>query len=151
MSKFILSQTTILQKLTWFLVIFSKFQRMTSTLYLIIQHCLFLELVCPEGTFGRGCLEECGRCVNNTCHHVNGSCSGPCQDGWVGEECLLAKGKTLNNAFWIELCYLSTVKKWREAGIRGQYIQLFIFYHNKIIKDLLGNISFKNTTGKGSI
>lgn len=69
---------------------------------------IFFQSACPEGSFGRDCLEKCGRCVNNTCNHVNGSCSGPCQDRWEGERCLMAKGKPQYtfNLFCTEIFYL---------------------------------------------
>lgn len=81
----------------WFLVRLSEYYKMTSShfslnilSFKIVDY--FFQSACPEYSFGRDCLEKCGRCVNNTCDHVNGSCSGPCQDGWEGEGCLLAKG-----------------------------------------------------------
>lgn len=78
---------------------------------------IIFQSACPEGSFGRDCLEECGRCVNNTCDHVNGSCIGPCQDGWEGGRCLLAKGKSQYtfNPVCVERLYF---KNW-EVGVMG--------------------------------
>lgn len=85
------------------------------------------ELVCPEGNFGRGCLEECGSCINDTCHHVNGTCSGPCQDGLVGKRCVLAKGKPQYSTFCTERCYLHTLKMGRQA-LRGRAVYNIVHF-----------------------
>lgn len=44
--------------------------------------------MCPNGYFGRKCLETCGKCLDDqTCDRVNGTCLGGCHEGLKGELC----------------------------------------------------------------
>ncbi|XP_062610058.1 multiple epidermal growth factor-like domains protein 10 [Saccostrea cucullata] len=44
---------------------------------------------CFHGWYGRECKERCGYCRGNEqCHHVTGSCSGLCEPGYSGDQCL---------------------------------------------------------------
>ena len=50
---------------------------------------------CGVGYYGEGCTEECSlHCtgLNNTCHHVNGTCDLGCNPGYQGHLC--NQGKT---------------------------------------------------------
>ena len=43
---------------------------------------------CVAGTFGLGCTESCGQCLNPPCNNINGTCAGArCLDGWTGIRC----------------------------------------------------------------
>ncbi|XP_062572549.1 multiple epidermal growth factor-like domains protein 10, partial [Saccostrea cucullata] len=44
---------------------------------------------CSHGWYGRECKERCGYCRGNEqCHHVTGSCSGLCEPGYYGDQCV---------------------------------------------------------------
>lgn len=43
---------------------------------------------CSFKTYGEDCKMSCGFCKDNdTCDHINGSCSNGCTNGWSGEKC----------------------------------------------------------------
>ena len=42
---------------------------------------------CANGKFGQDCNERCGECVEEQCHHVNGSCVNGCKPGYKGIKC----------------------------------------------------------------
>ena len=43
---------------------------------------------CAIGYYGNGCSEECGHCIDqNGCHHLNGTCSNGCKEGYMGDLC----------------------------------------------------------------
>ena len=48
---------------------------------------------CPPGYFGKMCKIACsGNCLNNnTCHHIDGTCSAGCQAGYTGKQCNACK------------------------------------------------------------
>jgi hypothetical protein len=41
--------------------------------------------VCPAGSYGLQCKQNCSECVHGTCHPVTGQCV--CESGWEGEAC----------------------------------------------------------------
>ncbi|KAK3591415.1 hypothetical protein CHS0354_005342 [Potamilus streckersoni] len=45
--------------------------------------------MCENGTYGSGCHEICGHCIqgNNSCSTIDGHCKDGCQEGWKGEKC----------------------------------------------------------------
>ncbi|XP_071117359.1 receptor-type tyrosine-protein phosphatase alpha-like isoform X2 [Haliotis cracherodii] len=43
--------------------------------------------VCSPGSFGVNCTGKCGRCRDDKCHHVNGTCLTGCNDGWTNLTC----------------------------------------------------------------
>lgn len=53
----------------------------------------FYSLGCQTGYFGANCKNKCiGRCLSNgICNHVDGTCIGGCQDGYIGRFCSLRK------------------------------------------------------------
>ncbi|KAK3089686.1 hypothetical protein FSP39_005593 [Pinctada imbricata] len=42
---------------------------------------------CGNNTFGENCSETCGKCKENLCHYVTGTCLQGCQDGWSSLLC----------------------------------------------------------------
>ena len=47
---------------------------------------------CNDTHYGQDCNHTCGHCWDHTqCHHVNGSCLGGCEEGFIGDKCM--KGK----------------------------------------------------------
>lgn len=43
---------------------------------------------CNEGQFGQNCDFECGHCLHKKqCHHIEGTCSSGCDDGYRGIQC----------------------------------------------------------------
>lgn len=43
--------------------------------------------MCPDGTFGQNCREECHCKENMPCTNDHGICPGLCLDGWFGPQC----------------------------------------------------------------
>lgn len=49
---------------------------------------VLLNLACPNGVFGRKCLETCGNCLGDeTCYNVDGMCMDGCNEGFKGDLC----------------------------------------------------------------
>lgn len=49
---------------------------------------VLLNLACPNGVFGRKCLETCGNCLSDeTCNNVDGMCMDGCNEGFKGDLC----------------------------------------------------------------
>lgn len=47
-----------------------------------------IDLACPNGHFGRKCLENCGKCLaDQICNNVNGTCMAGCNKGFKGNLC----------------------------------------------------------------
>lgn len=47
-----------------------------------------IDLACPNGHFGRKCLENCGKCLTDQiCNNVNGTCMDGCNKGFKGNLC----------------------------------------------------------------
>lgn len=47
-----------------------------------------IDLACPNGYFGRKCLETCGKCLaDQICNNVNGACMDSCNKGFKGNLC----------------------------------------------------------------
>lgn len=47
-----------------------------------------IDLACPNGYFGRMCLETCGKCLaDQICNNVNGTCMDGCNKGFKGNLC----------------------------------------------------------------
>ena len=46
---------------------------------------------CSLGKYGENCSKNCsGHCKGNNrshCHHIDGSCTEGCEDGWIGLTC----------------------------------------------------------------
>jgi len=71
--------------------------------------------VCNTGRFGENCSAQCHCYKNESCNHVNGTCSnGKCDDGWQGLNC--SKGK--RDGQWIHGCILTNI-----------YIYIYIFVY----------------------
>ncbi|XP_052692781.1 receptor-type tyrosine-protein phosphatase alpha-like [Crassostrea angulata] len=46
------------------------------------------QLECQNNTYGAGCSERCGHCLNEKgCDHVNGTCPSGCEAGYYGSWC----------------------------------------------------------------
>lgn len=44
--------------------------------------------MCPNGYFGRKCLETCGKCLDDRkCDNVDGTCIDGCNAGFKGDLC----------------------------------------------------------------
>ena len=54
------------------------------SLYRCVQGIYYFISVCPEGTFGERCAQQC-ECVNGICEPGNGTCV--CETGWEGFRC----------------------------------------------------------------
>ena len=45
-------------------------------------------LACRSGTYGTGCHEMCGYCLEEqTCFYINGTCLNGCAPGFYGDLC----------------------------------------------------------------
>lgn len=53
------------------------------------RHLTFPLLECPDGQYGRNCLQTCSKnChVSNTCDKKTGACHGGCIEGWKLPQC----------------------------------------------------------------
>ena len=45
-------------------------------------------LVCGVNTYGAACLQKCGECKRDLCHHVNGTCLEDCKPGFTSSTSL---------------------------------------------------------------
>ncbi|XP_062614400.1 scavenger receptor class F member 1-like, partial [Saccostrea cucullata] len=60
---------------------------------------------CPKGVYGEGCQEQCGNCeVDRACHHINGSCPGLCEPGYLGDRCQIVCNKGFYGKGCLEKC-----------------------------------------------
>lgn len=50
--------------------------------------CLIIVLECDKGSFGIGCKESCGNCLDvNQCSITKGTCLTGCAAGYKGDSC----------------------------------------------------------------
>ena len=52
--------------------------------------------MCEFGKYGQNCSETCGKCFENTCNHINGTCADGCAAGFMTNLC---KTSMLQNEF----------------------------------------------------
>ena len=96
---------------------------------------------CNQGTYGLGCKQTCGNCMNNeTCFYINGSCLAGCDPGYEGEKC--------NIGMLIHFCpYDLVLKKKISVALKGIYLidawthRFIIQFHQSLKQKRLENMN----------
>lgn len=69
-----------------------------SNMYIVAFSSFFYQ-ECNFGSFGKNCSKKCsGHCLDDeVCNHIDGACTGGCQDGYIGIICNKSKILLISN------------------------------------------------------
>lgn len=81
---------------------------------------------CTDGLFGDMCQNKCGQCSNlSQCHHIDGTCLGGCQPGYISEFCNQCKFTIQLYVKWLFISHNYTVFRKINCQCLG-----YIFHQN---------------------
>lgn len=68
----------------------SQMENDLDKIYFVMKSLILYELsflACDSGSYGKNCSKSCGQCSNDTCDHVNGTCTSECKAGYRTNLC----------------------------------------------------------------